>query len=256
METLATHGSTRWLLPIARRPDAATLLFCLPYAGGSAGGFRDFAALAHRCDVEVQAVELPGHGRRVGEPPRFDTGAVAAGLAAAIDRPYVLFGHSLGARLAFEVARRLRDAGVGEPRRLLVSGTPGPRLHRVGRGDADLPDEAFLARVERMGGTPAAVLRDPELRRLFLPAIRADFAWGDAYRYRPGALLRCPITGFAGSHDPEAPADQMATWAAETTGEFRLDVVDGNHFFLHESFDQLADLLIRELTGPGPKADG
>jgi surfactin synthase thioesterase subunit len=213
---------------------AALKVFCLPYAGGSAAAFREWAVLGDHLDVEVFALELPGHGRRVGECPELDVVRLADELAADIDRPYAVFGHSLGARLGFELTRNLRDAGVPEPVRLFVSGSGGPRYPRVGRGDSALPDVDFVRRVAGMGGTPAAVLGDPELRELFLPVIRSDFAWGDDYEYVPGPLLTCPITAFAGSEDPEAPPEQVDGWAAETTGDFRLVVLPGGHFFLHD----------------------
>jgi len=253
MGVTARSGPARWLLPVASRPDAEVLMFCLPYAGGSAATFRRFAALTQRLDVEVRAVELPGHGRRIGEPPAFVVADVADVVSAVIDRPYILFGHSLGARLAFEVARHLRDGGAPEPLRLFVSGSPGPRLPRVGMGDAALPDDEFIARIEAMGGTPAAVLGDAELREMFLPVMRADFAWGDTYQYRSGRLLDCPVTAFAGAADPEAPVDQVATWALETTGPYRTQVLAGGHFFLHEQFDALADALVSDLPELGSK---
>lgn len=244
-----------WFLRLGRRDNPAALLFCLPYAGGSAASFRDWSTLAARLDVEVLAVELPGHGRRVGDPPVLDVDEISAAIAATVDRPYVVFGHSLGARLAFEVCRQLCQREQREPLRLCVSGTPGPRLDRIGVGDSRLPDAALLARVEQMGGTPATVLRDPELRALFLPVIRADFVWGDTYRYRPGPPLRCPISAFAGSADLEAPVDQMATWAAETTGPFRMHVLDGDHFFLHSQYNALADALVSNLPELRPDTD-
>jgi surfactin synthase thioesterase subunit len=98
-----------------------------------------------------------------------------------------------------------------------------------------------------MGGTPAAILDDPELRELFLPTIRAGFAWGDDYRYRPAPPLTCPLSAFAGAADPEAPADDVAAWSTETTGRFTLHVLDGGHFFLHDRFGELADLLVQDL---------
>ncbi|MEV4224408.1 alpha/beta fold hydrolase [Nonomuraea sp. NPDC049725] len=243
-----------WLVPIAARDDAPARLFCLPYAGGSAAGFRAWSSLAARLDLDIQAVELPGHGRRIGEPPVLDPDEMARVVGAAVDRPYLVFGHSLGARLGFELCRRLRVRGHGEPERLFVSGTPGPRLPRVGRGDSRLPEPEFAARVSGMGGTPAAILADPELRALFLPVIRADFALGDAYEYVGDAPLNCPITAFAGSADPEASPEQVGAWRAETTGDFRLHVVDGDHFFVHTRLDTLLGLLADDLaavTEPG-----
>ncbi len=230
--------------------EAAALLFCLPYAGGSASVFRSWpAALAGRLDAEVLPVELPGHGRRIGEPPGLDVPGLAAQMAERIDRPYVVMGHSLGARLGFELCRALRDLGVAAPERLIVSGSPAPRLPRVGLGDSQLPDEEFIDRVTRMGGTPAALFEDPETRELFLPVMRSDFAWGDAYRYREAEPLVCGISAFAGSSDAEAPPEQMAGWEQETSGDFRLHAFEGGHFFLNTQRPALLDALVADLPG-------
>lgn len=226
-----SRGGDRWFVPIGRCADATALLFCFPYAVGSAASYRAWGRLSELLNVDVLAVELPGRGSRIGEPPRLRVPEVAAELDRVIDRPYAVFGHSLGARLGFEVCRRLRDLGRAEPLRLFVSGTPGPRLPRIGSGDSTLPDPEFIARINRLGGTPTEVLATPELRALFLPLIRSDFAWDDDYSYRSGPPLTCPVTAFAGSADPEAPADLMRHWRAETTGEFRLRRITGDHFF-------------------------
>lgn len=239
------------LLPAARPDsDAAALLFCLPYAGGSASVFRSWpSALAGRLDAEVLPVELPGHGRRIGEPPALDVPDLAAQLAARIDRPYVVLGHSLGARLGFELCRALREIGVAAPLRLVVSGSPAPRLPRVGLGDSRLPDEEFIDRVTRMGGTPAALFQDPETRELFLPVMRSDFAWGDDYEYREAEPLECGVSAFAGTSDAEAPPEQMAGWEKETAGDFRLHTFEGGHFFLNTRRRELLDALVSDLPG-------
>jgi surfactin synthase thioesterase subunit len=241
------------LLRLNLHDTAAVRVFCLPYAGGSATAFREWIALSDRLDAEVLAVELPGHGRRIGEPPQLRVEELGDALAAEIDRPYVVFGHSLGARLGFELCRYIRDAGGPEPLRLFVSGSVGPRLPRVGRGDSTLPDDEFIHRVTGMGGTPAAVLNNPELRELLLPIIRSDFAWGDRYAYVPGPLLRCPITAFAGTTDQEATQPQVATWEKETSGAFRLRVVEGGHFFLHTRLPEIVDAMARDLHPTVPE---
>lgn len=243
----ASETAERWLIHWGGRSDAPVRFFCLPYAGGNAAAYRQWSALAVRLDALLAAIELPGHGRRVGECAKIEISEVAEALASVIDRPYILFGHSLGARLGFEVCRYLRDRGHRLPLRLIVSGTPGPRLSRIGAGDSRLPDKEFIARVQAMGGTPAAILSDPELAELFLPTLRSDFAWGDAYQYRPAPLLTCPISAFAGAADPDAPASQVAEWQHETTGNFRFRVLPGNHFFLHSSADALFDGICADL---------
>lgn len=242
-----TRGADRWFVPIGRRAEAAALVFCFPYAGGSAASYRGWGRLSELLDVDVLAVELPGRGRRIGESPELRVSEIAAELGRVIDRPYSVFGHSLGARLGFEVCRRLRDLGHAEPIRLFVSGTPGPRLPRVGLGDSGLPDEELIARVNRMGGTPAEVLATPQLRELLLPLIRSDFAWGDDYVYSAGPPLTCPVTALTGSADPEAPPDLMRHWRRETTGEFRLCEIAGDHFFPHSAFETVVTEIAADL---------
>ena len=244
-----TAPDSDWLVHSGGPPDAPARFLCLPYAGGTAAAYRQWSELASRLNVLLSAIELPGHGRRVGERPEINISQVAQALGAVLDRPYILFGHSLGARLGFEICRYLRDSGHPQPLRLIVSGTPGPRLRRIGVGDSLLPDSEFIARVRGMGGTPAAILADQELAELFIPTLRSDFAWGDAYKYQSAPLLTCPISAFAGTADPEAPPDQVATWRDETTGSFRLHVVEGDHFFLHSGAATVFGHICADLPG-------
>ncbi|CCH29461.1 alpha/beta fold hydrolase [Actinosynnema sp. NPDC047251] len=220
-----------WLRPVTgSRPDSAVRLFCLPYAGGSATVFRAWRSAA--ADVEVHAVQLPGRGRRVAEPPLHDARVLARRLAAALephlDRPYGIYGHSMGGIVGLALAHEL--ARSRPPSGLFVGASVAPssvRPVRVWRGT----DEELLRWLEWVGGTPAHLLDRPGLRKL-LPVLRADLAVVAGYRGRPGERLAVPVTGFAGASDPFAGRSAMLGWERETDAGFTLSEVPGDHFFL------------------------
>jgi surfactin synthase thioesterase subunit len=186
--------------------------------------------------VDVLAVQYPGRQERRGEPVVESVTELADLVAEALrpwlDRPFALFGHSLGAVLAFEVARRLeREERV--PLGLFASGHRAPHVAR--RGSVHLlDDDGLIAELRRLSGTDAALLADEELLRLVLPCVRADYKAAETYRYEPGPPLRCPIAGFTGDADPLVPVDELRPWSEHTSGGFELQVHPGGHFYLND----------------------
>jgi surfactin synthase thioesterase subunit len=217
--------------------DANLQLIGIPHAGGGASAFADWPGLVPE-GVAFHALELPGHGARMREPLETDfdrlVERLAGELADVIDGPYALFGHSLGALLAFEVARALRD-DIGEPAGLLVAGRNAPSLPSAHRPIHHLPDDEFVAALRGYGGLPEALSASPELLQLFLPALRADITLAETYQRRPGPGLRCPVTAFSGRRDPLVDDLGLVSWRRETTGPFTLTVLDGGHFFLGDA---------------------
>lgn len=141
-----------------------------------------------------------------------------------------LFGHSLGATLAFEVALRMEAAGV-VPLGLFASGRRAPVRSREGRVHLQ-DDETLIASLKRLSGTHSQIFADDEILQMILPAIRADYRAAETYRYCPGPQLSCPITALTGDHDPECTVEEVRSWAVHTTGAFDLHVYPGNHFYL------------------------
>lgn len=240
----------RWITRPVVAPEAETRLYAVPYAGSGSGAYRSWCATLAKKGVEATPVRLPGRETRLAEPPDIHPEELVEAVAADIDRPYALFGHSLGARLAFEVCRGLAKRGAPPPVHLFVSGSPAPHLD-TGRRDSDLPDSEFVTRVTEMGGTPPEVFDTPELRDLVLPVMKSDFRWVDDYVYLDAPPLESPITAFAGVDDPIGRPEWMREWAQHTSRGFELLTYEGAHFYLHEHQDRLLSDLVRTLKWQG-----
>ncbi|WP_434090595.1 thioesterase domain-containing protein [Micromonospora chalcea] len=224
-------------------------LFCLPYAGAGASAFRRWASEFGE-SVDVTPVQLPGRENRITEDPRFSVAEVADAIASRADRPYAIYGHSMGGRLGFDVVRELRRTGRPLPLRLYVGGARAPHVRTPGPFDglSRASDDELLRRLGEGGGLPAELLDHPELVELLLPLLRADFGRVDDYRHVPGEPLPVPIVAFAGRTDRAVTRDQNAAWAEHTAAGFTLHELDGGHFFLHDRLPELAALIRADLT--------
>ncbi len=196
-------------------------------------------------DVEVVAVQLPGREERIGEPHATELVALARAIASEmlplLDRPYGLYGHSLGSLVAFETARELERLGAPVPRILVEAAHRAPQVPRKSGSWHDLPESELIERLRRLGGTPEAVLQHPELMELLLPIFRADLALVDRYGYEPGPLLRCPILAVGAIEDTHVSQDALAAWADQTRAGFEMIVVPGHHVFMQQP-EALAEL--------------
>jgi medium-chain acyl-[acyl-carrier-protein] hydrolase len=215
--------------------DQLTLL-CFPHAGGSASSYAHWPRALPA--TNVVPVELPGHGERIRERPLDSMDALitelAGGLLRHVTGRFAMFGHSMGALIAFELAHRLRRQYGLRPTRLLVSGCTAPgRSRRAGPLRHRLPDDELWEQVRRLNGTPAAVCDHDEIRRLYTAAIRADFALVENYRFEPGVLLDCPISVFGGSGDREVDFAELPRWSAHTRSGHTVSTFPGDHFDLH-----------------------
>jgi medium-chain acyl-[acyl-carrier-protein] hydrolase len=241
------HGS-RWF-PFRRpNPDAETRLFCFPYAGGGASIFRTWPPMLP--PVEVCAVELPGRETRFSEPLLRSVDAMAEQAAEAmrplLDRPFALFGHSLGARVAFEVARRLQASGT-PPRALVAAGSAGPGVGQREEPIAALPHAEFVQKLRELEGTPAEVLDNAELLEVYLPLLRADFEASEGYRLVPGELLRCRVCAYGGIQDHAVSSADLAAWSDIASAKAVLRRFPGNHFFLRSEEPRLLQAVARDI---------
>lgn len=228
--------SESWVVRARPNDRALVRLFCFPYAGGGASVFRQWPG-ALPSTIDVCAIQLPGRENRFGERPFTNLSVLSEAVIAAIspycDRPIALFGHSMGALLAFDLACRMN--GQPWPSYLFVSGHRAPHLSDPSPPLSDLPEEAFVAGLRQLSGTPEPVLSNSELLHLLMPMLRADFALCEAYRHHPRAPLACPISVFGGTGDVRVPRKHLAAWRRYTRSCFSLRMIAGDHFFLHNS---------------------
>ncbi|MFB4421411.1 thioesterase II family protein [Streptomyces sp. QL37] len=228
-------------------------LLCLPHAGGAATFFHGWAR-AFGNDIEVLAACYPGRQHRINEPCLPSIEAMADALTeemlAYADAPLAIFGHSMGATLAYEITLRLHRQHDIVPTALLLSSREPP--HRVTPINADPDDQAsVVAEVHRLGGTDSEVLADPDLRDLVLPAIRSDFRLVNDYAARPGVPLPCPVVGYVGSSDPDLDDGVMRDWGDLAPEGFDLVTLQGDHFYLVDREEELtADIRARLRTTP------
>ncbi|WP_164491764.1 thioesterase II family protein [Staphylospora marina] len=226
-------------------------LFCFPYAGGSARIYRSWKEhLPER--FRVHPVELPGRGVRFREKPYRQLPVLIEDLAGEILKtplrsPFVLFGHSMGAMLAFELARWFRRNLGEQPMALLVSAFRAPHLPRRKDPIHLMSDRRFAERIREMGGTPGELMDHPEWAEFFAPVIRADLEVAETYQYVFGRPLTCPVIGFAGIRDAEVTPQEVDGWRSVTEGPFKLKLFPGGHFFLQEDEAAVTRAVAHEL---------
>lgn len=231
-----------WIRAYHPAPWSGVRLVVLPHAGGSATYYHPFSKALHP-EIEVLSVQYPGRQDRRHEAPVEDIGTLADQVVAALgdqpQEPLALFGHSMGALVGFEVARRLERNGT-PPVALFLSARRAPGTTRIEnvhlRDDSGLLDE-----VKELSGTDPRVLQDPELLSLLLPAIRSDYRAVETYACSPGAAVGCPVSVLVGDSDPRVTTQDARAWLAHATGRFDLRVFSGGHFYLAEHKDAIAD---------------
>lgn len=245
------HPAAKAPAPQALPSTAKRRLVCFPHAGGSATFFFP-ASAALSPDIEVLAVQYPGRQDRRAEQPIDDLGRLADEIVAALSRTLAggpaLFGHSMGAVVAFEVASRMeRDLGAA-PAMLVASGRRAPSRYRhetVHRYD----DQGLIAELRRLSGTADALLGDAEFLQAILPAIRNDYRAIETYRCPEGAIVSCPITVFVGDADPKVTLDEAQAWKEHTTAAFDMRVFPGGHFYLADQPER-ALVALKEVLCP------
>jgi surfactin synthase thioesterase subunit len=243
------HAMT-WILRRPSRTPPRLRLFCFAHAGSTGVTYLSWQA-ALGPEVEVCAMHLPGRGSRFAETPRVsmlrlveELGPVIAGQP---ELPFVFFGHSLGALLAFELARHAQKCGQPMPQQLIVSGCAAPQRRRPRPRFEDLDDTAFIDALKTYEGTTSELLNNPELMEFALPALRADFKILSDYRYRPGPLLDIPVVALAGRADAHTARSEVEAWQRETTGAFRTRWFDGGHFFIDSARPAVLECVSAEL---------
>ncbi len=220
---------------------AQRILYCFPHAGGGTSSYHFWkAALADL--VKVVPVQLPGREARLAEKTIVDWRRLLDELILQVSSagatPFDFFGHSLGALMAFELTRELRQRKAPLPRKLYLSGRRAPTIGRNETPLSALPDDQFIASLaSRYGGIPQAILKNAELLQLFLPALRADFILLDEYRYVPSSPLECPVLLLGGSEDTSVHRAELEAWQELMKEPIEVLQFPGTHFYLHDRRD-------------------
>lgn len=252
--------ASSWIVRMKPRNAARRRLLCVPYAGVGPSAYRRWAD-ALPADIEVGVLHLPGREGRLRETPftRIEPLIDAASIALRpyLDLPFAMFGHSMGALVAFELARRFRDDEGSMPTHLFVSGRRAPHLPPRHPAITHLPDSEFVREIRRRyNGIPDEVMQHPDLLALLLPGLRADLSVIETYVHRPGRALDCPIVAFGGVKDPEATEAELVEWRQQTTAALSIRMFQGGHFFVQSAHEELMRTLSEELILTADRTTG
>lgn len=225
-------------------------LFCLPYAGGAASAFATWQNSLPDDGIEVIGVQLPGRGARLMEPNLTSLETIVSELVEAIapyinDCDYYLYGHSMGARVAYELACALEKKGLVMPKELFLSGARGPRIPSRKAPLHALPHDDFLKEIEDLNGTPKEMLENKELMELAIPILRADFQICETWNNQVGHQLSIPVRIMGGLDDPGVLLEDLDAWKECTSGQFKRHVFPGDHFFINPQKEKLLALIGR-----------
>lgn len=233
--------------------DAGVRLYCLPHAGGSASSFRPWVGRLH--GVAVRPVQPPGRETRRHDSAHTDMGALTAELAAVIlddaeERPYAVYGHSMGALVGFELIRRIQRIGGRPPAHFMLSGCRAPHVATPDDDPTTLRDmsqDRIVAWLRKLGGTPEPFLSDPRALAMILQPIRADLAVLTSFRYQPSPPLDVPITSVAATDDPRAGVAAISAWRDQTVRRFEQHILSGGHFAVFEQAEATLEIIRRAL---------
>nr|AFV71332.1 PyrG3 [Streptomyces rugosporus] len=227
-----------WLRRFRPRAEGAAHLVCFPHAGGSATYYQPMSKRLPP-EFDLLAVQYPGRQDRRREPFVRDLVSLADRISevlAEIEGPLVFFGHSMGAVVAYETARRLA------PDKLFASGRRAPSL-RMHTAIHQRDDAGLVAEMRKVGGTDGRLFADRELLESVLPVVRNDYRAVETYVWPPGPPLDCPVTVVVGDADPQTTIDDAAAWRAHTSGPFDLHIMSGGHFYLDHHLDEVIKLI-------------
>jgi medium-chain acyl-[acyl-carrier-protein] hydrolase len=250
----AAPGASSWFPSIKGSAEAQLRLFCFPFAGGGAMAFRGWAEQLPP-EVALVPARLPGRETRLGEPP-YDSmepliDALSEAISPHLEKPFAFFGHSMGAVIAFELARSLRTRGRPLPAALFVSGARAPQFRRGHVPPAPPSDEELLQELDRLEGIPRDLLGNQELLQLALPVLRADTALYRNYIYTHGPPLDCDIRAYGGTDDRRISRPEIEAWSEQTARSFSCAMFPGGHFFIRSHEAEFLKALSSDLSRTG-----
>ncbi|MFN2123565.1 MAG: thioesterase II family protein [Candidatus Promineifilaceae bacterium] len=241
---------SKWVLRPKPNPKARLRLICFPNSGSGPVIFYKWPSYLPP-EVELWGIRLPGRETRISEPAYTQLPELvertAEVLQPYLDRPYALFGHSLGALTSYELAHHFQKLGLSQPVHLLLSGHRAPHRPPLNPPYHQTEDKVFLEHLRQFNGTPDAILQNEELIKLMLPGLRADFTVWETYTYNNHPPLDCPMSIFGSFGDPEATAFDFEAWREHTSGPFTLRMFDGGHFYFQNDLASFLQIISETL---------
>lgn len=244
-------NKTPWIFGGRIDPTARCRLFCLPHSGSGASQFSSWQKFLPTV-LDLCPIQLPGRENRLRETPWTQVQSIAKTLATELgpylDRPYILYGYSFGALIAFELARELRRQRTAPPVSLYALARPAPHLPQTESPLHQLPDDLLLGKVSRrFNGMASAILQDQELINLLLPALRADLTALETYVYQEEDPLDCPIRAFGGRFDASTTETDLRGWQQHTSGSFELQLFPADHFFIRSNQSAVLTAIAKDI---------
>ncbi|TMO56912.1 thioesterase [Pseudoalteromonas aurantia] len=228
---------------------AEKTLICFPYAGGGANVYAGWAKLLPK-DVRLVIVQPPGRGRHFGEPAIDNMNKLISELQPQLvpymQGEYVLYGHSLGSRVAFELLRQALERGLPCAKHFFASGSASPTYCGLKKPIYDLPSDEFRVELGELNGTPKEILAHDELMDLFEPMLRADFKLADTYKYEQPLTFPCNVSVFAGKDDPILEENARHWLSFFESGDFTW--FEGGHFFINDCTTEIVDKVSTRLA--------
>ncbi|QBD77286.1 thioesterase [Ktedonosporobacter rubrisoli] len=239
-----------WVIRARPNPHARLRLFCFPYSGKGASLFHTWSQELPP-DIEVCAIELPGRESRFREPPFTQLVPLVQELAEVLhpylDVPFAFFGHCVGSLISFTLARQLRRSYQVTPAFLFLAAHRAPQLPSRQIPLHALPDSEFLEGVHCLNGITEETFQNSMLMQLVLPSLRADFTLGETYQYEEDEPFACPLVVFGGRKDHLVSNEELVAWHIQTRSDFTFHLLEGGHFFLHESRQELLSEISKKI---------
>jgi medium-chain acyl-[acyl-carrier-protein] hydrolase len=249
MMPLSTLKHNPWINQVRENSSAKIRLFCFPYSGATASIFYPWAEILP-LSIDVCPVQYPGHGNRMGEPLNFRIDALVEqavqAFTGSFDKPYITFGHSLGALFSFQFVRALRAQDYPLPKIMFVSGHGAPDLPDPHPPIHQLPDKEFIQTLKNLNGMSSEFFENLELMEMLVPVLRADFEICDFYQYRDENSFNFPISAYGGLMDPFVQRNHLEAWHRHTRSEFMVRMFPGDHFYINSSRMVLLQMLARD----------